>query len=98
MTGFSEHMSKVSTAAMVNGAEAIAECVKAFEREAEARLAALYEAQNHLMEWLGDVQAAIAIEIGKQPEAAPTVERIRQAGRDNLRQTLRDIAGSGLLR
>lgn len=94
----SEHTRKVYVAACAHGAEAIAESARAHDRDGADCLECLYDVQSRLMEWLGDVQAAIAVEIGKEPTASPTIERIRQAGREQLRTTLGEISKSGLLR
>lgn len=81
MQRFTEHMSKVLAAASVNGAEAIIESVKASEREGANRIECLHTAKEQLLEWLGDIDRALAIETGAKPTNTPTVSRIHAAAK-----------------
>lgn len=77
MSRFTKHMSKVLSAASVNGADAIVECVKADEREGAARIECLHSAKEQLLEWLTDIDRALAIETAAKPTNTPTISRIK---------------------
>lgn len=62
MHRFSPLMSTVVAAATVNGMEAIANCIKAYERTGADRLECLREARDDLDQWFADIDAAIAAE------------------------------------
>lgn len=68
MRHFTQHMSVVVAAATVNGMEAIANCIKAYERTGEARRECLHEAKSDLLTWLSDIDRAIGAEIAAHHE------------------------------
>lgn len=56
---FNQALSTVTAAATVNGMEAIASCIKAYERTGESRLECLQDALADLETWRADIEAAI---------------------------------------
>ena len=64
---FSPVMSTLVAAASVNGMEAIANCIKAYERSGESRMECLTEARRDLREWMADLEKAIEAEAAKVP-------------------------------
>jgi hypothetical protein len=77
MPRYTLHMSKVLAAASVNGGDAIAASVIASERIGAARIECLHTAKEQLLQWLVDIDRALAIETAAKPTNAPTINRIR---------------------
>lgn len=65
MIRFSPVLSTLVAAATVNGMEAIANCIKAQERDGEARMECLQEVKTDLEAWMADLNKAIEAEAAK---------------------------------
>lgn len=74
-----EHTSKARAAALVPCPEIMSECVLAYERTGPASLDCLHEAQRLAIDLITEINAAIATELARQPQASPFARRIQAA-------------------